>query len=227
MDLRTAPGVYLTRPSEDHKIVYMSIRDLREADHNPKLHDDNAVRASISRFGYVAPMIIDGRTGHLVAGHGRLTALLGMRAAGENPPAGIRTDPTGQWLAPVVNGWSSCSDSEASAYLIADNQLTTNGGWDNEALRELLNDIGAQDPELVELTGVDVDALAALIADGLPDVDEPDPGPSAQVGGWVMVRVEVPPHVAAAWRSHAEMFGDGRDCEATALASLLGVVLDP
>lgn len=228
MDLRTATGVHLGGEggTRSHQILYMPIRDLIEADHNPKIHDDAAIRASITRFGYIAPMIIDERTERIVVGHGRLTALLNMRSEKQPSPAGVRVDADGQWLAPVLRGWSSRSDTEASAYLVADNQLTMLGGWDNEALQMLLSDIGDQDPELIELTGVDMDALAALCDMPVPDLDQPPAG-QPEPSGWVMVRVEVPPHVAAAWRSHVETFGDGRDSEAAAMASLLGVRLDP
>jgi hypothetical protein len=154
----------------ERRIEYLPIDGITEAITNPKEHDLDRVQASINTFGYVAPMIIDERTGRLIVGHGRLQSLQHRQAAGEDPPDGITTNPNGQWLAPVVRGWSSRSDADASAYLVADNRHTELGGWDHQALSDLLANIG--DPDLIELTGWDPAELDKLLT---PESDEATP----------------------------------------------------
>lgn len=108
---------------------------------NPKAHDHSTIDASVGRFGYVEPIVLDERTGLIISGHGRTQTLADMQARGEAPPEGIDVDAGGNWLVPVVRGWSSRTDSEASAALIALNRSTELGGWDDEALLELLEDL--------------------------------------------------------------------------------------
>lgn len=175
-----------TTPREgtmERRLDYIDIDTIEPATNNPKEHQIDSVRASIDRFGYVAPMIVDDRTGRLVVGHGRLESLIARRDAGETPPEGIRTDDTGRWLAPVIRGWASRSDADAAAYLVADNRYTELGGWDYQVLADLLDEIG--DPELVDLTGWDPADLEDLLAGQVPQelppaLNDPDdtPGPT-------------------------------------------------
>lgn len=151
----------------ERRLDYQDLDTIEPAPNNPKEHQIDNVRASIDRFGYVAPMIIDDRTGRLVVGHGRLESLQARRDAGESPPEGIQTDDTGRWLAPVIHGWSSRSDADAAAYLVLDNRQTELGGWDHQALADLLDEIG--DPDLIELTGWDPADLEELLANGDDD----------------------------------------------------------
>lgn len=146
------------------RIEYQPIDQLIGAPTNPKRHDVDLVRRSIGRFGYVAPAIVDERTGRLVVGHGRTEALCALRDAGGTPPDGVRQDDTGTWLVPVLRGWSSRSDEEAAAYLVADNRHTELGGWDQQELHDLLT--GLEDPDLVDIAGfsaTDLDELLTLI----------------------------------------------------------------
>lgn len=168
----------------DRRIEYEPIDQLIGAPSNPKQHNIDLVRRSIGRFGYVSPAIVDERTGRLVVGHGRTEALLALRDAGEIPPEGVLQNTDGVWLVPVLHGWASRSDEEAAAYLVADNRHTELGGWDNEALSKLLDDIG--DPDLVDLTGWDLDALAGLLdhdTEEMPDEGDADTGPTDAVWG--------------------------------------------
>jgi DNA modification methylase len=166
----------------DRHIEYIPINTIQSATRNPKRHADTTVQNSIGRFGMASPPVLDERTNRLVAGHGRLAALTAMRDAGQQPPEGIRTDDTGQWLIPVYRGWSSRSDAEADAYLVADNRHTELGGWDHAELADLLEGIGEIDPELVELTGwdtADLDDLLGGDEELEPPLTDPDdmPGP--------------------------------------------------
>jgi len=154
------------------EIEYVPIDQLMGALSNPKRHRVDLVRRSISRFGYVAPAIIDERTNRLVVGHGRTEALIALRDQGDTPPEGVRLADDGTWLVPVLRGWSSRSDEEAAAYLVTDNRHTELGGWNHEDLAKLLDDIG--DPDLVELTGWNLDELTELLDDTEEMSDEDD-----------------------------------------------------
>lgn len=172
---------------ESRRIEYQPLNQLLKAPRNPKKHDVDLVRRSISTFGYVAPAIIDERTGRLVVGHGRTEALQALKASGSEPPDGIRQEPDGDWLVPVIRGWASKDDGEAAAYLVADNRHTELGGWDNEALAQLLNEIG--DPDLINITGWDLDELAASLdaaTDDAPEDSDP-PGPKPMIWGVTVI----------------------------------------
>lgn len=146
------------------RIEFMPLDELRPADRNPKRHNLDGVRTSIARFGFVAPAILDERTGRLVVGHGRTSALAAMRDAGQQPPDGVQLDPAGRWLIPVRRGWASRSDAEAAAYLVADNQHTIAGGWDDDALTALVRDINQHDADLTDALGFDTDDLDRMLA---------------------------------------------------------------
>ena len=212
----------MSTPTAERRVEYMPLQAVEPALRNPKLHAHHEIRASIGRFGLAEVPLLDERTGHLVAGHGRIDQLSAMRDDGETPPDGVRVDPvTGDWLTPVIRGWSSRSDVEAEAYLVASNNLSTLGGWDQHALTTLLKEIADEDDSLLALTGWDGDDLADMLKLlEPPDLDElgeqlGDPDPA---DNWPIIRVKVPKHVAAAWRSHVETH-DGD--ESAAFAALL------
>jgi hypothetical protein len=166
--------------SADRRVEYMPIAEIEPAPRNPKLHAADLIAASIDRYGLAELPLIDERTGRLVAGHGRLDDLIARRRDGEDPPAGVKLGPggAGDWLVPVIRGWSSASDEDAEAYLVTSNRLTVKGGWDNEGLADLLSDLADQDADLLAVTGYDADDLAALLAAGEPERTElPDAGP--------------------------------------------------
>lgn len=206
------------------RIEYMPLEDVAPAARNPKRHRIGALTASVNRFGFVAPVLRDERTGQLVAGHGRLETLAGLREAGTAPPEGVRVDAEGRWLVPVVAGWSSRSDAEAAAYLVADNRQGELGGWDAQELADLLEDLG-EDVELLEATGYDshdlVDMLKGLTP---PDLDElaGAVGEPSDSDGWPTVKIKVPHHLFSAWESHLDTF---RGDAPAAFAKLLQ--LDP
>lgn len=123
-------------------IEYLPLSSLKPAKRNPKKHVIDTVLESMLRFGYVSPMILDERTGRLVVGHGRLDSLKKAKAKGQEPPERIRVK-DGEWLVPVVRGVTFRDDSEAEAYLLADNQTTILDGWDDEELKEIIDSLGA------------------------------------------------------------------------------------
>lgn len=127
---------------------------------NPKLHSEG-IQTSISRFGFIEPVVIDERTGQLISGHGRMEALQEAQGGGQGPPEGIEVQ-DGEWLVPVNRGWASKSDQEASAALVALNRYVELGGWDDQALADILQDLSAV-PDGLEGIGYDQDEIAELL----------------------------------------------------------------
>lgn len=147
--------------ADPRRISYLPIAELVEDPRNPKNHDDDAIDSSIGRFGMLDPIVRDERTGRIVSGHGRRRALAEMEAHGESAPEGVRVDPeTGKWLVPVVTGWASRTDTEAAAALIALNRTTELGGWADEQLLELLDELSAEDDGLAGVGYTDAEILA-------------------------------------------------------------------
>ena len=157
------------------QIRRMSIDDITPHPDNPKAHDLDTLAASIRRFGFVEPVVVDQRTGLNVSGHGRVKALTVLRDRGEDPPDGIVVD-AGRWMAPVFVGWSSSDDDEAAAALIALNRIGETGGWQDDVLLGLLERLGAVDDGLTGV-GYDVTEIDVLRRQ-LATVEPPDEFPS-------------------------------------------------
>lgn len=141
----------------DYKKVKVS--DLIPYARNSRTHSDEQVAqiaASIKEFSFTNPVLVDGENG-IIAGHGRVLAAqkLGMEEV------------------PVII-LKHLTKAQKKAYVIADNKLALNAGWDIETLRIEFEDLGAEGFDL-ELTGFSMDEIAALepeqIADGLTDED--------------------------------------------------------
>ena len=126
---------------------------------NSRTHSDEQVSqiaASIKEWGWTTPVLIDPEGG-LIAGHGRILAAQKL---------GIADVPC-----MVAEGWT---DAQKKAYVIADNKLALNAGWDDDMLKVELGELDELDFDL-SLTGFDDDELSALLADdgteGLTDED--------------------------------------------------------
>jgi DNA modification methylase len=127
---------------------------------NPRTHSDAQIAqiaASIKAFGFNNPILVDSNSG-IIAGHGRLLAArqLGLEEV------------------PVIV-LDHLSETQKRAYIIADNQLALNAGWDEELLRLELAALQGEEFD-VNLIGFDDDELARLLADqdateGLTDED--------------------------------------------------------
>lgn len=147
----------------EFRIEYLPLAKVKTWPSNPRTHDEDKLDASIDRFGFIAPLMLDEATGQMVAGHGRLESLLRRKAAGKAPPSGI-TEAAGDWLVPVVRGVQFRDEAEAEAYLLADNRLNEKGGWDNGALAAMMKDLNAlNDKDLLASIGyTPTDAKAIL-----------------------------------------------------------------
>lgn len=148
----------------DPRIEFVALDEIPKWPRNPRTHDDAAIERSIRKYGFVNPVIIDEKSGKLVAGHGRLAALEALQAAGEPPPARVQVGAGGRWRVPVLRGIAFNNAAEAEAYLVADNRISELGGWDMESLREIVSDLSNDGLELDAL-GWSAAALDKLLAD--------------------------------------------------------------
>ena len=121
-------------------------------DNNARTHSDEQVAqiaASMREWGWTNPVLVDD-AGMIIAGHGRVMA---ARKLGYDEVPVM-----------VASGWT---EAQKKAYVLADNQLAANAGWDAELLRVELQGLGEVGFDL-DLIGFDnLDALMA---------DEPAPG---------------------------------------------------
>ncbi len=154
--------------ARDIRVEYIALEDLKRWKRNPKDHDVGQLHRSIGRFGFVNPMIVNERTGELLAGHGRLDALQQRQTEGKAAPDGVRQD-NGRWLVPVVRG-VSLTAKEADAYAIADNRLVELGGWNEAQLVEVLKGLDS-----FEGMGYDADDLDALLQVFTPVSEDTQP----------------------------------------------------
>lgn len=126
---------------------------------NSRTHSDGQVAqiaASIKEFGWTNPILVDGESG-VIAGHGRLLAARKL----------------GQKEVPVIE-LAHMTESQKRAYVIADNQLAMNAGWDTTLLSLELADLKEQGFEM-DVLGFDPKELDKLLepeqVDGLTDED--------------------------------------------------------
>ena len=127
---------------------------------NSRTHSDEQVAqiaASIKEFGFNNPVLVDKDNG-IIAGHGRVQA---ARRLGLTEVPCVRLE--------------HLTKTQRKAYIIADNRLALNAGWDNELLTIELNDLLADDFAL-ELLGFDPAELKDLLdpvepTEGLTDED--------------------------------------------------------
>jgi DNA modification methylase len=111
---------------DDLEIAWRLLGELIPYARNPRTHSDAQVAqisASIREFGWTNPVLVDGASG-IIAGHGRVLAArkLGLERV------------------PVIE-LAHMSEAQKRAYVLADNQLALNAGWDEELLRLELADL--------------------------------------------------------------------------------------
>ena len=136
---------------------------------NSRTHSEAQVAqiaASIKEFGFTNPVLID-ETGSIIAGHGRVMAA--RKLAITDVPS-IRL--------------THLTEAQKKAYVIADNKLALNAGWDDEMLAVELTDLKDMGFDL-DLTGFSTDEIEALLAptgtEGLTDEDAVPEVPEAPV----------------------------------------------
>lgn len=143
------------------RIDYVALSALEFWPKNPKIHDESGLAGSINRHGVCTALLLDERTQLLVAGEGRLTDLRRRKEKGERPPLRV-VEHEGEWYVPVIRGVSFETAEQAEAYLLADNQLTMAGGWDEAGIADMLGNWGAVDEESLQGTGFEASDVAEL-----------------------------------------------------------------
>lgn len=119
------------------QIVYKPTTDLIPYARNSRTHSDiqvGQIAASIREFGFRVPVLIDGENG-IIAGHGRVLAALKL----------------GLDEVPTVDG-SDMTEVQRKMYVIADNKIALNAGWDEDVLMLEIEDLRGM--------GADIDLLA-------------------------------------------------------------------
>jgi DNA modification methylase len=161
------------------RIEYVRLPDIRAAKRNPKKHDLIGIKASMRRYGFVAPLIENAATGLLAAGHGRKEAAQALKVETPNsPPRRVRLEADGEWSLPVIRGVSFKDDKEAEEYLLADNRLAELGGWDEDQLGPMLLEISKRGAEVMLAVGWQAEDVEEMLKRLTGERDKgDDPGP--------------------------------------------------
>lgn len=152
--------------SNELAVVYRKTTDLIPYVNNSRTHSDEQVTqvaSSIKEFGFTNPLLID-EQGGIIAGHGRLMAAnkLGLDAVPTITLVGL-------------------TEAQRKAYIIADNQLALNSGWDLDTLRVEFERLEELDFDL-SLVGFEDDVVEKLldIDAEMPDLPDGDRDPFQQ-----------------------------------------------
>jgi DNA modification methylase len=146
-------------PLNQPQVHLVSVETLVPYVNNARTHSDEQVAqiaASIKEFGWTSPLLVDGENG-ILAGHGRLAAARKL----------------GITEVPVIE-LSHLSAQQRKAYILADNRLALNAGWDEELLKLELSALAELDfdLDLIGFTDKELDALlGADESTGLTDDD--------------------------------------------------------
>lgn len=150
------------------ELKYQNITNITPYARNSRTHSDEQVAqvaASIKEFGWTNPILID-ETSTIIAGHGRLMAAQRL---------GLEQVPT--------ITLQNLTDAQKKAYVIADNKLALNAGWDEEMLAVEIEELLDQGYD-TDLLGFEADEIDSLLAganevqegltdeDAVPDVQE-------------------------------------------------------
>ena len=154
-----------TTPHLPDAIEHLATDTLVPYARNSRTHSPEQVAqiaASIREFGFTNPVLIDANN-TLIAGHGRVMAAQALGLA--SVPA-IRL--------------AHLSDAQRRAYVIADNQLALNAGWDMATLGRELEDLLEVDFDL-QLLGFDTETLEDILSNGAKSAEEPGDKPAAGI----------------------------------------------
>ena len=148
---------------DDLEIAWRALGELIPYARNPRTHSDAQVAqiaASMVEFGWTNPVLVDGANG-IIAGHGRVLAARKL----------------GLDRVPVIE-LAHMSEAQKRAYVLADNQLALNAGWDEALLRLELTDLSELGFDL-GLIGFGEGELERLIAgDSRTGLTEDDAAPA-------------------------------------------------
>ena len=119
------------------EIVYKKINELKPYENNSRTHDESQIKQiceSIKEYGWTNPVLID-ENNMIIAGHGRVEG--GKKLDIKEVPCIVL---------------SGLTDAQKKAYVIADNKMALNAGWNEELLKTELENLKELDFDL-ELTG--------------------------------------------------------------------------
>ena len=152
------------------EIIYKKVDELIPYINNARTHDKeqvNQICASINEYGFTNPILIDEK-GMIIAGHGRLMASKQLEME-EVPCIELK----------------GLTEAQKKAYIIADNKMALNAGWDEELLKLELENLKELDFDL-DLTGFDTSELDAILDSELEEQeiieDEVPEEPKAKLG---------------------------------------------
>ena len=170
---------------QDIQVEWLDVTQVTPYARNSRTHSDEQVAqvaASIKEFGWTNPILLD-EAGTIIAGHGRLMAAQRL----------------GHEQVPTIT-LAHLTDAQKRAYVIADNKLALNAGWDAEMLAVEVEELIEQGYDL-DLTGFGPDEIDSLLADAtkvedgntdedfVPEVPE---HPTTELGDvWVLGRHRV------------------------------------
>jgi DNA modification methylase len=166
----------------DLAVEYRPLDSLVGYVRNARTHSDEQVAeiaGSIREFGWTNPILVDGDNG-VIAGHGRILAARKLGLA----------------EVPVIE-LSHLTETQRRAYILADNKLALNAGWDNDLLALELSDLQSAgfDLGLTGFTGAEIadllkpanDDTASESDDVVDEAPEPAVDPAVQLGDlWLL-----------------------------------------
>ena len=155
--------------NQNLEVAYIATTDVIPYANNPRTHSEQQVAqvaASIKEFGFNNPILLDEHNG-IIAGHGRLAAAQKL----------------GMDLVPTIT-LAGLTEAQKKAYVIADNKLTENGGWDYDLLAVEIERLKELDVD-IDLTGFDPTELDTIlepeVVEGLTDEDEVPEAPEKPI----------------------------------------------
>lgn len=162
LDVEALASIDATAPT----IELRKVDELVPYARNSRTHSSDQVTKiarSIRQFGFTNPILIN-EDGTIIAGHGRTMAAKLLN---------LQTVPV-----IVARNWT---DAMVRAYVIADNKLALDAGWDEDLLKIELSELGLSDELDLEATGFTVDEMDKLFGRVAADPPQTDP----QLGGLV------------------------------------------
>ncbi len=177
------PRANVAQPNGAHadlSIQYRPVAALVPYARNARTHSEaqiDQIANSMREFGWTNPILVDGANG-IIAGHGRVLAALKL---------GVKQVPTIEL--------AHLSDAQKRDYIIADNKLALNAGWDEALLKLELMDLKGLDFD-IDLLGFAEEEITNLLApsavEGLTDPDvvpEPPKAATTKAGDlWILGR---------------------------------------
>ena len=155
------------------EIAETAIEKIKPYKNNARTHSKHQITQiadSIQNFGFTNPVLIDGDN-NIIAGHGRIE---GAKQMGLKHVPTIRLD--------------YLTEAQKKAYIIADNKLAENAGWDMELLQSELDLITSLDTDFdLTITGFEIGEIDMMLQDEAaqnldPDIPETPKTPISQIG---------------------------------------------